>query len=325
MSNKIALQDHCKECGGKIITTLEGRICADCGLVQGDDAFISTDDWFPNHEIKNPLHLGFKGTTFRPVDSKSKTGSHRDNKFYKLKRIQATVSTSENESDYRTIKIINKILNKLSFPRKYREFVIMKYHQFRRRYRKKKINTVTLSVMAMLQVIEENHNLVPLTWREVINAYKEEGHKINNRIVLKAFISTKRKVKILPSQKSVNYLRRIITKLQEQERLINEIKKKLEIYPTKYFLILEKDAKKILEDLPDQLKIGKRPFILAIAAVHVASEYICLERLSRNILKYTRLGRIFNVSYYTIREHAIQIKEFIENKYKSQEGGKYHS
>ena len=319
----------CLECGGNLIQTESDVVCMNCGLVANK---IYEKPTIQLIKAEKSFGSQYVSISERPSSMKSLgtyVGSYRENFLADAKGFQLKIPAKR---QFKRLKSLNDIF--LHFNGRQREyrgynflttlcsvlqitdaakadalFLFRKVHSLLRK--ELKLSSLVMgSLYLSIRSRRENIELARL-----VAAAQNHGYSIFGKDVIKAASLIRQHARIRVSHvKSEEYLDNIISRLERDNEITKQMKKKLIAKKSEYFHCLKLGAKKLLLNFPQSERGGRNPFILA-AAIIIASDIMlardnsffqCYKRKSRRgILTQKHIASILNIAEFTLREHFL--------------------
>ena len=323
------LKSECLECGGNLIQTESDIVCMDCGLVANK---IFEKPTIQLIKAESSFGSQYASISERPSTMKSLgtyIGSYRKKFLSDIKGSQLKIPAKQ---QFRRLKSLNDIY--LHFNGRQREyrgyyflttmcsvlqitdaakadalFLFRSVHSHLRG-ELKLFSLIMGSLYLSIRSRRENIELARL-----VTAAQNRGYIILGKDIIKAASLIRQHARIRVSHvKSEEYLDNIISRLQRDNDILKQLKKKIIVEKTEYFHYLKLGSKKLLVNFPRSDRGGRNPFILA-AAIIIASDIMlarqelfphCYKRKSRRgILTQKHIARILSIAEFTLREHFL--------------------
>lgn len=331
--NMSDLQERtCNICGGNIILTRSGYTCSDCGLVHenqyyNENYFISSKEGYDMKLGKQFVGLG------KQLDNVSNLGSYIDyyksgffydsnnsplkpdkqKLFYRLKFTRDfRTRIDNNETYHRIVKILKKVSNYLSLLPDIRKRAVYFYNKIIKRAttsNQEIPNHVSLIASCLFLASREFSSQAPITIQELCNSFKDFGHRVNCKMIIRDMLKFKKHVNIKrTNHDSKDYLERLINKLYHDDGF-NErfIAKGISTDLKTYIHQLKQNSYKILENISKSVKSCRNPFILAGASIYGADVILAKKNNTKRVLTQKVLSTATGIAEYSIRDHYCSV------------------
>lgn len=317
----------CSECGGSIIETSFELICKECGLVHEnhfkESSYVFNKTLKNNGLSKQYVSIGqrtdFVGGlgTFIDYENtkylKDKSGkllSPNDQKLYRRlkKNYSQFLRIKNHETEYRVFNILNKISVYLNLNRNIRNNAAYFYKKIIRN-EKKVINNISLIAFCIFYAARKEFHNAPVTINEISNGFKNFGHRVSPRLILRDGIKYKRHLsKNSTPHRSEDYIIRLINEVINHKDLKNRlVKKGLSWSKHRYHRELSKKCSEILKQLSDWHRGGRNPFILTGAIIYLANKLIAKEYNQKSVLTQSLISEATKIAEYSIRDHYVNL------------------
>ncbi|MHA1708114.1 MAG: hypothetical protein ACTSYV_03430 [Candidatus Heimdallarchaeaceae archaeon] len=314
----------CDECGSKVVEEGGIYVCQTCGLVQDvvlDASSFQLGSISRNNErknqqytsISNPLSIvsslgssigAVEDYFFRDVNGSllAENDQAKFRKFRNFYHIPGAIKGKE--TDYRTLKILNEIFSRLEIPKKIRDRTLFLYRKYKKEHGKQIKNHVLLSAMALFLSIRESKHNCPLTLKEVVETYRELGHRVLGKNLLSLMQDLNIKPQFSSIRRSEEYVFRVCSLVCCTPTIKERIEKKYQIDVYVYEKLLQLLCLRILERIPYGERGGRRPYPLSAATAYVADKLLSKRFKSSSALTQKLVAHSTNVAEFTIRDHA---------------------
>jgi len=327
---------YCLECKGEVIIHNGQYVCSHCGLVIGPQYlppivdFTSMED---SSSISSKQYVSL-GARVHIVDGLGSYIDYHMTPFFKDSRGESLVPfkqrlfrrlkyvydlrtrISGNETNYRALRTLNRACSILQLPDPVRDRAAYYYQKISKKYGKLKedsTNHIVLAAACLLFAIREYKHIAPVTIQELIEVFKNMGHRVSVRrvvreiLVVKKIVSTKNYIR-----KSEDYIYRIISTITNSKDVIMQLHS-LDIPCDHFKRLLLKETLQILRKLNFSLRKGRNPYILAVASVYAASKKISSQLGVKRILTQKLIAKLSGVAEYSVRDHYCSLlKKIIE-------------
>jgi transcription initiation factor TFIIIB Brf1 subunit/transcription initiation factor TFIIB len=311
-----------------VILTNNGYTCADCGMVveelyTQDNFFIGPKENYESKSAKQFVALG------KQIDNVSQLGSYidyytsgvffdsknaplspeRQKLFYRLKFTRDFRSRLENnETEYRVIKILKAVSSTIEILPDVRKRALYMYNKVMKKVKtnnQKIPNHVSLIATCLLLAAKERTPVAPITIQELCNAFLDNGHRVNCKMIIRDMLKFKQFIGIKKiTHDGKDYLERLVNKLHYDQAFKDRFDIKAGSMEMKPYLDgLIKFAKELLEAIPKQVKICRNPFILSGASIYGADFLVAKELKTKRVLTQKLLSDATGIAEYSIRDH----------------------
>lgn len=328
----------CSECKGEVVIHNGQYVCSRCGLVIGPQYlppiadFTSTED---SLGISSKQYVSL-GSRVHIVDGLGSYIDYHTTSFFKDSHGESLVPfkqrlfrrlkymydlrtrISGNETNYRALRTLNRACSILQLPDSVRDRAAYYYQKISKKYGKLKedsTNHIVLVAACLLLAIREYKHRAPVAIKELIEVFKNMGHRVSVRrvvrevAVIKKVIGTKNYVR-----KSEDYIYRIISAIINSKDVLMQLQS-LDIPYNHFKRLLLKETLQILRGLNFSLRKGRNPYILAVASVYAAAKKISFQLGIKRILTQKLVARLSGVAEYSVRDHYCSLlKKIIEKQ-----------
>ncbi len=309
--------ERCSACGGKIIKTPEGElVCSSCGLVKGHE-LIEPEYTF---NIVETNRVGYVSHVYTDNISVvygvgSNIGGKRSNNA--IRRLNNYDKKIKLENAGRIIekRILNSmeiVASKLDIPDDILKRSIVIYAKTLRILKRNQkgisgINKYALSAASLIAAVWENGQMKPLTLSEIVNFYKELGHRVDNRNVAWALMHTRRIMQrqVTLSERIRVYIDRITSQLYTNTPMrikIRRIIRNMDL--NTYIQHIRKKALEILNTLSPNIYQSKNPYIIAASLIYIAEKITSEKFKARSLFSHRILSAVTGLSDYSIRDNT---------------------
>ena len=286
------IEFKCQECGGDVVNNGFERTCTKCGLVVeeilSEQSYIISNSESGNMTNKQYVALGeqvnFVGGLGTCIDYeksyylRDKNGNllspSSQKLFQRLKKNYTKFVRIKNyETEYRILKILNKIAILLNLNNNIRNNAAYFYRKIAKKS-EKIINNISLIAFCLFYSLRKDDGNVPLSIKEVAEAFQILGHRVTPRLIIRdGMIYKKYLDKNDSSLKSERYLSRLIEDIVSHEPLKERLKKKgIDWDLSEYKRELTNVSETLLKYLKTKQRGGRNPLILAGAIIYCADK-----------------------------------------------------
>ncbi|MFX0101010.1 MAG: hypothetical protein ACFFCS_15650 [Candidatus Hodarchaeota archaeon] len=322
----------CTNCTGKIILTRSGYTCSNCGLVY--ESQYCNENYFISGKQGYDIKLGkqFVGLG-KQLDNVSNLGSYIDyyksgffydsnnsplkpekqKLFYRLKFTRDfRTRLDNNETYHRIIKILKKISNYLSLLPDIRKRAMYFYNKIIKKAtasNQEIPNHVSLIASCLFLASREYSSQAPITIQELCNSFKDFGHRVNCKMIIRDMLRFKKYVNIKrTNHDSKDYLERLINKLYHNEEFNDRfVTKEIFMDVKTYIHQLKLNSCKILENISKGVRSCRNPFILAGASIYGADVLLAKKNKTKRVLTQKILANATGIAEYSIRDHYCSV------------------
>jgi len=302
-------------------------VCRDCGEVLSrlftQSSYKMNPDQTENSYAKQAVALGerlnivdglgsymdfpfapyFHDKNGAPLSAKKQT------LFKRLKyRYDLRARVDKNETEFRTLITLNRILRVLEMGKDMKGRVAYLYQKITKKVERSEIHNNHLNLVAVCIYLasKENKYNCHLTLKEIATTFQAFHHRVS----VKSIVATALKLKIRcttefehhRSLKSEDYLGKIVTQVlsatEVQDRLVLFKKDAFQ-----YEQLLLKYSQALLTRFSIAERGARNPHILAVATIYAADTQIAKQYNSSPILTQTTLATITNTAAYSVRDH----------------------
>ena len=259
--------------------------------------------------------IGFQhANKFRDKYGKILSGSNQT-LFKRLKyRYDLRARINNNETDYRILNILNRIISILNLSNNIRDRAAYYYRKITKQVSKENMtNHVILIALCMFLAIREYNEKAPVTIQEIAETFKTLHYRVSARTIIREAIKIKPYVGDLfthQTRNSEDYINRIISEVINSNEVIDRLDKN-NINHDQYQIFLKKKSRELLNQIKLKKRGGRNPYIFAVATVYTADRIFRKNKGCRSILTQKILSNITDCAEYSIRDHY----RFIKNDY----------
>jgi transcription initiation factor TFIIIB Brf1 subunit/transcription initiation factor TFIIB len=324
----------CPECKGKVVLTNGVYVCEDCGLVAEPD-YVPQDYIISVHTDKHELAkqyvspgervdivdgMGSYIGNFNETKSRDSHGNtlskEKELYFRRLNRIyNFRARIRHKESQYRVLKSLNHaaVLLQLSDETKQRAAYI--YRKSLKEFNKKELTHPVLISAALFLAIRERRE--PVTLQEIISVFGQLGHRIPAKKVLRGIEILKKAPGIeLVRRTSEDYIPCLASKVVRHPEVKVRLHRRFWT-PTEYHSLLTRTATLLLEEIAQEQRGGRHPYIFAVSVLYGADLLIARQSEKCAVLTQKLLATITNVAEYSIRDHYCSVlKHYVKGEQK---------
>jgi transcription initiation factor TFIIIB Brf1 subunit/transcription initiation factor TFIIB len=309
----------CIECGGVVVVSPFGEyVCTGCGLVSAsaldkDAAFGSLHPSEKSHVSPGKrLHIvdglgsdiGYK-TQHRFRDAQGTVLSYKMQLLFKrLVMVNMKVRTSVREGDFNALRLLNHVTVVLTLNSVVRDRAAYYYQKATGDAEVK--NRVITVAACLLIAAREFEGLAPVTLQELAQVFRERGHKVSPRYIVRELPELQRRLGLgVRVRKSEDYVSKIVSDVVAQPEIQRKLRE-ADLEDGEYSASVSSFALSILRALTH--RGGRNPYVLAAAAVYAADRQLCAEtRGVRPILTEKLVSRAARTPEYSIREHYCRL------------------
>jgi len=254
-------------------------------------------------------YMGFQFSSYFHDKNGLPLSSKKQALFKRLKyRYDLRARIDKQETDYRTLMTLNRIcaiLEPINVNIKNRAAYI--YQKFSKNLQKGEFyNHLNLVAVCIYLAIKESKNNSPLTIKEIANAFQKLNHRVTTKSIIRTALKIKPKFMELfqshKTSKSEEYLSKIINKIistpEIKKRLLRVQKTEFEYEKT-----LLNQSRLILQQISDEERGGRNPYILAVATIYASDQVISKSWGKKPILTQHLLSAITETAEYSVRDH----------------------
>ena len=317
----------CPECNSNLIQNGHESVCENCGLVI--DSVLFVDSFQFNDTINSDLSTGDQFVSVgKTVDNICTLGSHIDyfstkvfsdykhkvissnfqKKFRKLKAYTFPIKIKNHETDYRVLRILNKITKYLGLSSIVKNRAAYYYQSIKRKASSIR-NHISLIGFCIFYASREFCSNAPVSIREICKIFTMLGHRVSPRLIIRDSIEYQKflKKKNQP-HKSEDFISRFINSVVNSPEVVNRMQKKKSLWTmTVYKNLLENKCKFIMKTINKGRKRSWNPFILASATVYCADKLLAKDYDTKSILTQKIASNAMNIAEYSIRDHYVKI------------------
>jgi len=254
-------------------------------------------------------YMDFQFSSFFHDKNGAPLSSRNQALFKRLKyRYDLRARIDKQETDYRTLMTLNRVcalLDAITLTIKNRSAYL--YQKFIKKLKKGDFyNHLNLIAVCLYLAVKESKDCVPLTIKEIANAFKKLNHRVSTKSIIKTALLIKPKFKKIfqnhRTTKSEEYLPKIIHKISSSPKIKGRLMKhqKTEF---EYEKALSTESRLILQQITSENRGGRNPYILAVATVYAADQKLSKTWKKKSILTQHLLSLITGTAEYSVRDH----------------------
>jgi len=327
----------CQECNSEIIVHHGQFVCSRCGLVIGPQYLPPIVDFTASEEnlnISSKQYVSL-GSRVHIVDGlgsyidyhitpffKDKYGESlspaKQRLFRRLKyRYDLKARIIGNETNYRALRSLNRACSVLQLPSSVRDRAAYYYQKVSKKYKELKedsTNHIVLAAACLLLAIREYKHMAPVTVQELVGVFKNLGHRVSVRRVVREIFVVKKAVDFKKYvRRSEDYIYRIISSIVNLEE-VNMQLKSLGISQECLKRLLTKETLQILRTLDFSRRKGRNPYILAAASIYAAAKKIARRFGVKRLFTQKLVAKSSGVAEYSVRDHYCALLKEITEK-----------
>ena len=332
------LTENCEECGGPVILVDGEHVCRNCGLVheqklstsnfaeaetEGEVSLLQMSHVAPGNRacIVDGLgsYLGYPNSFYFHDAGGASLSPYAQRLYSRLKYIcDKRTRFSGNETAYRTLSSLNRVVELLRIPNSARDRAAYLYRKAIKASLGNRYSTSTvLMAYCLLLATREIDTSNPTTIQEIANAFRKLGHRVSSSIIIKAglhykvFLDVGSKIR-----RSEDYLNKVLRQVSSSDPIVNWLSK-FKISPQQYKESLFVTSSDILRKISNSDRGGRSPYAFAVSTVYAAEKLLAKNECRKPFLTQKLLAEITGVAEYTIREHFCTVlKNFVKaNQY----------
>jgi transcription initiation factor TFIIIB Brf1 subunit/transcription initiation factor TFIIB len=296
----------CPECQIPVVWDNYEEVCPNCGLIITQDNLVdssfllnmtqrSSESFHEQFvalgkQVNRPICLGTQIQSFTDYKGLFMTASNIK-KFDQLRHLQKITAMAGHEDEYRIITMITKICRKLELPQ---------YVEQNACYRWRKIATEAIvnhvSMAATCIYIAAKGFRVPCPLKVLLQACRDEGHRVSARLILRDSMNKTMKGKAATPRE---YLDTVLGQLRSffEERVRTK-----GLNPNEWLSELDRQAKRITDYYAKHQHAKTNPYITAVALVYAAEYKIQKEQGWGRVFTQATLAECIGVDDYSIRD-----------------------
>ncbi len=304
----------CKECGGLLVITSEGRLaCSNCGLIYNNMFFEQQRETneeipvIPTIPLGSKINSGsygiFKDNLNRKVDERLQI------MFKTIKRLDDRLKTYQASANIGSILLNNflQITSELNLSKNLAYDALRLYLKVYNYCRQNNYNfscpTISAACLLVTSRIYGENKVVNL--EEITNVFLKYGHRVSkNKIAWCVSIINK---KILDKPLTYKNLVKIyldrFCKIALNNYKIHEKTKKIKIDIRIFLDKIKRKATEILENFNDVKIQSKNPFVFAASLFYVAEKRVAKELGIKPLISQRLTSEICQVPEFSLREH----------------------
>lgn len=325
--------NKCHHCNGSVVLMNTGHTCSKCGTVfdvhYAEENYLihAAVDGYTQKTSKQFIGLG------KQLDNVTSLGSYIDHfnahvffdaknnplpvdkqrLFYRLKFTEDfRAKVNQNETYYRIIKIMKTVAGSLDLISDVRKRAVYMYKRVLKGTKslgQKIPNHVSLMGTCVFIAAREHAPVAPITVHEICNTFKEHGHRVNCKMIIRDMLKFKNFLDIKRTTRdSKDYLERLTSKLGYDDNFARRFSEKnVNACLKQYIQEIKNLAARILDSIPASVKSTRNSFILAGAAIYGADVLRARRGESRRALTQKLLADATGIAEYSIRDHYCSV------------------
>ena len=328
--NTLKTKDHnkCPECKGSLIQHNHEQVCNECGLIIDELVLVSsykiyntkntdsgTADQYcsigKTHDNVCTLgsHIDHYNSSFFHDHNHRLISSNQQKLFRKLKKYYSLpLKIKNHETDYRILKILNKITNYLKLSSQLKNRAAYFYQRIKRNAKYIRNHISLIGYCIFFASREYSYN-APIGIREICNVFTIMGHRISPKLILRDSLEYQSiiKDKNVP-HKSEDYISRFVNSIVNLPEIIERMEKKKSKWTIEeYRMNLTKFCEFILKKLTPSIRGSRNPYILAGAIVYCSDKLVARKFGTKSILTQKNASVAMKIPEYSIRDHFVKI------------------
>ncbi|MHA1299267.1 MAG: TFIIB-type zinc ribbon-containing protein [Candidatus Helarchaeota archaeon] len=301
-------------------------ICSNCGLVISQYYVAPTYKMNPVNNDKNnssARHYISLGERLHIIDGLGSFIDYEHSNFFsdsqgiplsaksqalfkRLKYYDLRARIAKKETDYRALKTLNHVIQKLKLNSQIRDRAAYFYHKIIKNKTNGKItNHILLISLCLLLAVREYKENAPVTIQEIAKTFRVLGHRVSERGIIQLGLKIRpnfNKIFKNKIRRSEEYLPRIISDIMKYPKVkLRLIQYKID--NIEYESNLRQQTRKILEIIDFKKRGGRNPYIFAVASVYAADQLISSNKKIHSILTQKILSEATHCAEYSIRDH----------------------
>ena len=303
------------------------RTCKACGLVEGEildeTSYVIRDSDVHDPRGSQYVALGNKTNFVGGLGSfidYQKSRCLRDGKgrqlpaskqvlFRRLKKNYAKFTRiKDHETEYRIFQTLNKVSMLLDVGDSITENAAYLFRKILKA-ESSVINHVSLIAFCLFYAIRKSSHHAPITIKEIAEAFRKYGHRVNARLILRDGMEYKHHfVKKSTPKRSEDYLARLLSNVIQHEELDKRLRYKgLSWSMKQYQNYLTRTCWKIMRNLSTWKRGGRSPFILTGAVIYLADRILAKKCGHKAILTQKMVSEATGIAEYSIRDHYVNL------------------
>ncbi|MHA1269488.1 MAG: hypothetical protein ACTSPY_06830 [Candidatus Helarchaeota archaeon] len=312
-------------------------ICSKCGLVL--ERYYVMSRYQLNESFNNPTsnsprfvalgdrpnlvdglgsYIGFQHSTNFMDKNGNKLSPNKQILFRRLKyRYDLRSKINNNETNYRVLNILNRIVNRLNLSNNVRDRAAYYYKRITKEVDKSIITNhiILISLCIFIAVREYNKN-APITIQELANRFKELNYRVSAKSIIREAMKLKPHIGDLfthHTRKSEDYIDRLVSSIINSDIVLDRLNS-YKINIDDYRIHLKTKSNELLDLIKFNKRGGRNPFIFAVAIIYTVDQINRKKNKGKTILTQKILAEITNCAEYSIRDHYRFIKtQFLNN------------
>jgi len=244
----------------------------------------------------------FQDKNGRPLPSAKQTLFKRLKYYHDL-----PARIAKREPEFRALMTLHRIFGLLDpMNANIKESAAYLYQKFRKNLEKGEVsNHLNILAACIYLAVKEAKSHSTLTIKEIAGAFQTLHYQITAKSILRTALTIKPKGKDLfhlKTSRSEDYLSKIITKIISTPEIKTQL---LSAHRTEfeYERVLLAQSRLILQQIPDEARGGRNPYILAVATIYASDKILSIIRGSKPILTQHLLAIITDTVKDSMREH----------------------
>jgi len=326
--------ETCAECSGEMISAGDERVCTRCGLVAENRAgppiaagsadlsvFKSSLESYyaPGERVYLVDGLGsfidYQHTSyFHDLRGKPLPPSEQ-RRFSRLKAIyDRRAKVSGYETDYRTLSILQKIIELLSFPTTVRDRAAYLYRKGCRLGAREKCSTsVVFLAYCLTLALKELDDKNRLDIDGLVRAFRRAGHRVSIQSLIQATLNCK---PILQPKPQIRRSEEYLTSILQRAVISKDIHTRLvrsRRDPVAYQKRILDISLGILNRIPVVERAGRSPYVFAASIIYVAEQEASKEDGNPPAMTQKRISQSAGVAEYSVRDQAGFIRRILND------------
>jgi transcription initiation factor TFIIIB Brf1 subunit/transcription initiation factor TFIIB len=327
--------EECVECKGEIVTVGDECVCTQCGLVVETKAHpskelgsgvpeapdLSLAPYSAPGERANLVDglgsfIDYQHTSYFHDSRGKPLPPNEQRRFSRLKTIyDRRAKVSGYETDYRTLGILQKIIEALNLPTSVHDRAAYLYRKGSRLGAGEKCSTsVVFMAYCLVLALKELDDRNRLDVAALVQAFRRAGHRVSIQSLIRANLDCRPLLQIKPQiRRSEEYLPRILQRaITSRDIHIRLVRSRRD--PASYQKRILDIGSKILENISVVERAGRSPYVFAASTIYVADQVASTEDRAPPAMTQKQISRVAGVAEYSVRDQAGFIKNTLKRR-----------
>jgi transcription initiation factor TFIIIB Brf1 subunit/transcription initiation factor TFIIB len=294
----------CTECSTNLIDAGDEFVCPKCGIVDEKEVVEGSCERSVTTSYKGGRGLGsFMGSLEMTRQERFSKGLSKANSTYEYLKAISDFAGRQEGPEFACLKMLERVSEKLGLPSiVLRQASAIAKKIFAVEHHGRRITIAAVSAYSLIAACKIE-GITSASVREVITAHADLGRCIRSSSVIQLALESP--IRTTPRSPE-EYLTRILARLSKNNSLCARLKLN-GVSQTVFFKQLRENASKILREIDDDARAGRRPCGLAASSVYSAEMLLAVTEGRRRRITQREVASCGDAAEYTIRGQCAQI------------------